>query len=79
MAPEYTKAANILHDESSEIRLAKVDATVQTLLKQKFEIKGFPTIKFFTNGEPVTYTGGRKANDIVTFVKKQSNSIGIEL
>jgi protein disulfide-isomerase A1 len=53
-------------------KLAKVDATVATKLAERFAIKGFPTINFFRGGKKLEYQGGRVANEIVSWVKKQS-------
>jgi len=33
------------------VKFAKVDATVEERLGQKFGVKGYPTIKFFDYGE----------------------------
>ena len=58
LAPEYAQAATTLHEEGSEIRLAKVDATEQTELSQSFGVRGYPTIKFFKGGKESEYNGG---------------------
>ena len=72
LAPEYVKAAEKLKADGSEIRLAKVDATEQKELASKYEVKGFPTLKWFVNQEPLEYNGGRTADEIVNWIKKKS-------
>ncbi|XP_030390077.1 protein disulfide-isomerase [Gopherus evgoodei] len=75
LAPEYAKAAAALRADGSEIRLAKVDATEESELAQQFGVRGYPTIKFFKNGDqsaPREYTAGREADDIVNWLKKRT-------
>uniref|UniRef100_A0A8C3SFY2 Protein disulfide-isomerase n=2 Tax=Chelydra serpentina TaxID=8475 RepID=A0A8C3SFY2_CHESE len=75
LAPEYVKAAAQLKADGSEIRLAKVDATEESELAQQFGVRGYPTIKFFKNGDkssPREYTAGREADDIINWLKKRT-------
>jgi protein disulfide-isomerase A6 len=44
LAPEWEKAATTL---KGKVKLGKVDATVEKQLGDKYEVKGFPTIKVF--------------------------------
>jgi protein disulfide-isomerase A1 len=52
--------------------LAKVDATEAKELAKKYEVNGFPTIKFFKNGKASEYSGGRVEAEIVSWVNKRT-------
>ena len=50
----------MLRNESSPVRLGKVDATAQAALANEFGITSYPTLKLFRNGNrthPLAYTG----------------------
>ncbi len=70
LAPEWIKAAKALGD--SPVKLAKVDATEATELAKTYEIRGFPSIKYFKNGKPSDYNGGRTESEIVAWVNKKA-------
>ena len=60
--PEYKQAAKILADKGAEVRLAMVNAMEEMELAKRFEIRGFPTLKYFKHGViPRDYQGHRKA------------------
>jgi len=72
LAPEYAKAAGILAEKDSAIKLGKVDATEESSIAEKFEVRGYPTLKFFKNGKAMEYGGGRTADTIVSWVEKKT-------
>jgi len=79
LAPEYAKAAGLLKDSELDVALGKVDATVESSLGEQFKIKGYPTLKFFVDGVPSEYTGGRTAEEIVLWLKKKSGPPAVTL
>lgn len=72
LAPEYVKAAETLSKNDPPLSLAKVDATEEKALAERFGIQGFPTLYFFKNGEKLDYTGGRTAETIVNWMLKKT-------
>ncbi|GBF92427.1 hypothetical protein Rsub_04531 [Raphidocelis subcapitata] len=62
LVPEYAKAATALKAYDETIIIGKVDATKETDLAQKHEVSGYPTIKWFVDGEvAMDYNGPRDA------------------
>lgn len=72
LAPEYEKAATQLKESGSEVKLAKIDATVHKELAQELEIQGYPTLFWFVEGEKSDYKGGRTAETIVSWIAKRT-------
>ena len=58
LAPEYTKAAKDL--DKHHIPLAKVDATQETSLAEKYGVSGYPTLKVMRGGKDYEYQGPRE-------------------
>jgi thioredoxin-like negative regulator of GroEL len=70
MKPSYSLAALQMKQEHIQGVLAAVDATRNPKLSDRFNIVGFPTLKYFNNGKFVSdYDRKRSADDIKTFMK----------
>ncbi|XP_063235293.1 protein disulfide-isomerase isoform X2 [Bacillus rossius redtenbacheri] len=79
LEPQFAKAAQSLVDAGSAIKLAKVDATEETDLAEEHAVRGYPTLKFFRGGQPIDYSGGRTADEIVNWLVKKTGPPAKEL
>ncbi|KAF8051919.1 hypothetical protein N665_1645s0004 [Sinapis alba] len=71
LVPEYAAAATELKGVAA---LAKIDATEEGDLAQKYEIQAFPTVFLFVDGEMrKTYEGERTKDGIVTWLRKKAS------
>eukprot|EP00243_Klebsormidium_subtile_P010032 TRINITY_DN5233_c0_g1_i1.p1 TRINITY_DN5233_c0_g1~~TRINITY_DN5233_c0_g1_i1.p1 ORF type:complete len:536 (+),score=213.29 TRINITY_DN5233_c0_g1_i1:98-1705(+) len=72
LTPEYAEAATILKGYDEDVVLAKIDATEEKDLAEKYGVSGFPTIFWFVEGEKTDYKGGRTSGEIVSWIKKKT-------
>lgn len=70
LAPQYEEASDKVPEG---VKLAEVDVTEEEKLGTRFEIRGFPTMKFFRTGEPEDYTGGRTSDTIVEWIEAMTS------
>lgn len=69
LAAKQMKAMNIVGE------LAAVDATIHTGLQTRFDIRGFPTIRYFYKGNNLAaYDRKRKADDLIDFMRHPPRS-----
>ncbi|XP_074624650.1 protein disulfide-isomerase A4-like [Acropora palmata] len=73
LAPEYAKAAKKMKERTPPVPFAKVDATVETDLAQKYDISGYPTLKIFRKGTAYEYDGPRVEEGIVKYMEEQAD------
>ena len=72
LAAELMKAAQKLKALGSPFRVAKMDASVNPISAAKYDIKNYPTLKWFAQGVPKNYEGPRGSNGIATWISKQA-------
>lgn len=79
LAPIWQELGAAYDKLSDKIVIAQVDADSHKDLAQKYQIKGFPTIKFFPAGskEPKDYTNDRSLEELVSFIKKETGLEGV--
>jgi thioredoxin-like negative regulator of GroEL len=73
MAPAYSELGKKYNIDGSNVKVAKLDATVHKDFAAQFKIQGFPTIKLFIGGNPVDYQGERTADAMAAFIEQKSN------
>lgn len=71
MQPDYSKLAEKMKATENGVAIAKVDATVEEGLSERFKIEGYPALKFFKNGKPVEYEGERTEEAMFEWLKKK--------
>jgi protein disulfide-isomerase A1 len=74
LAPEYAAAAKQLEENQSPVKLAKIDATVHRNLGERYEVQGFPTLKFFHDGNIIDYDGDRTSDAILKWIEKRTGN-----
>ena len=79
MAPAYAKAAEVLSEKESKIKLAKLDAQVHRQIADEFDVKGYPTLRYFRQGLPIEYNGGRELDMIIDWVESKAQLPSIPL
>ena len=57
MAEDYKVVATELKDR---VVIAEVDCTVESEVCERYGVKGYPTLKFFVNGQPIEYKGSAR-------------------
>lgn len=68
MKPEYEKAAMILKHGPTRGMLAAVDATKEPSLASRFNVKGYPTVKYFVFGGEKFNVNVRESGKIIQFM-----------
>jgi protein disulfide-isomerase A6 len=77
LTPEYRKLGEIISKDPSlntRVVLAKVNADDHQSIGERFQVRGFPTIKWFPRArpsDPLDYNSARTAEAMLDFIKKQ--------
>ncbi|KAM9944293.1 hypothetical protein ACTFIT_008981 [Dictyostelium discoideum] len=76
LAPVYEELAQLYNVdiENSKVKIAQVNCVDNQSVCSKYEIKGYPTIKYFSEGEIKDYRGSRDKNSFITYLDSMSKS-----
>ncbi|KAF9361852.1 hypothetical protein BGX26_011076 [Mortierella sp. AD094] len=75
LAPIYEELGQAFNGKEDKVLIVKVDADAHRELGSRYDIKGFPTLKWFpkgVSGDPEDYSGGRDLDSLSAFVTKKS-------
>jgi len=73
LAPEYEIVGTTFAKYSSKVAVAKIDCDAESEVCQNNGVSGYPTLKWFSaDGTAESYSGGRTANDIISFINSKT-------
>jgi protein disulfide-isomerase-like protein len=67
-APIYEKLATKFQQANSKVVIAAVDGSSEQEISESINLRGFPTLKLFVNGEPIDYNGDRSVEKMTEFI-----------
>lgn len=75
LAPKYESLAQVFAGDK-DVLIAKVDATEHGELATKYDVSGYPTLKFFPadSAEATDYQGARELEDLVSFINEKAGT-----
>lgn len=75
LAPVYEEVGAVFEGDDN-VLIAKVDATANTELANRYSVKGYPTLFYFAPGseEPEDYTNGRDKASFVEFINDKAGT-----
>ena len=75
MQPEYEKLATEL---KGEINVAEVDVAKDRAIGSRFDVKGFPTMLFLSEGKVFKYKGPRTSEALAAFARGGYKDAAVE-
>ena len=74
MKPKFVSAAAKMKDLENVGKLAAVDCTKEPKIGSRFGVKGYPTVKYFKDGQEAFDAGhAREEEAIINFMKVKNN------
>ncbi|EGC39895.1 hypothetical protein DICPUDRAFT_93483 [Dictyostelium purpureum] len=81
LAPVYEELGAYYNDElkGDKVKIAQVDCVANQGVCQKFEIRGYPTIKYFKDGEAKDYRSQRDKASFIAYIDEMTKNPIIEV
>ncbi|ODV93521.1 hypothetical protein PACTADRAFT_46800 [Pachysolen tannophilus NRRL Y-2460] len=77
MAPTYDELADSFFKTSKDVQIVKINADKNRKIGDRYDIQGFPTLKFFNKKDvktPIEYEGGRDLESLQNFVTSHTGA-----
>lgn len=76
LSPIWEQLAEMLNEDDTNVRIAKVDCTVDSKICSEEDVTGYPTLKFFRLGSNVgeKFRGTRDLPSLTSFINEQLRS-----
>lgn len=73
LAPIFHQSADIIHEEYTNVKIARVDCEVEQRIALENAVSKYPTIKLFRNGKALRkeYRGQRSVDAFSAYIKQQ--------
>jgi len=77
LAPIFHQSADIIHEEYTNVKIARVDCEVQQQIALENSVSKYPTIKLFRNGKALRkeYRGQRSVDAFSAYIKQQMRPV----
>lgn len=72
LVPIYEKVAEAFSHAKDKVIIARVDADAHKSLRDRYEIEGYPTIKWLGKGDPKPYGSKNDLDSLVKFVEQET-------
>ncbi|RDA93475.1 hypothetical protein CP533_2644 [Ophiocordyceps camponoti-saundersi (nom. inval.)] len=75
LAPVYEELALSFQHAKNKVQIAKVDADAERSLGKRFDVQGFPTLKYFDgkSDKPEEYNQGRDLETLSSFITEKTS------
>lgn len=76
-SPIWEQLAEMLNEDDNNIKIAKVDCTVDNEVCNEQDVTGYPTLKFYKLGDTqgVKFRGTRDLPSLTTFINEQLREV----